>query len=184
MTLEEALPKAYKIQKELAPFCVRLPEIVGSVRRQKPFDIKDIEILCIPKLEVVSDMFGAPLQPVSLLQSAIPSLLREWRATTTRNGEKWKTIIFPDATKLDLFVVTAETYGTQMVIKTGPADYSHWVVTTKRNGGAFPSYARFDGGFNIYVGDRNIPMPGESDFFKFLEISPVPHPSERVAGWK
>ena len=47
MNLQQAQQIAERIKSELAPHCDRI-EIAGSIRRKKP-EVKDIEIVCIPK---------------------------------------------------------------------------------------------------------------------------------------
>ncbi len=49
MKLDKALEIAERTKKLLAPYCERI-EIAGSIRRKKP-EVKDIELVAIPKLE-------------------------------------------------------------------------------------------------------------------------------------
>jgi len=182
MEYQEALSKALKIQSEISPLCERA-EIAGSVRREKPTDIKDIELVVIPKLTTTTDMFGSPSGIESQLESGLAYLMGFWRATSVKWGEKYKQIIFPDATKLDLFIVTAETWGYQFAIRTGPADYSHWLVTPRRHGGALPSYLKVKDA-RVWNGEKALDTSTEEKFFLALDISTVPHPSERVAKWR
>lgn len=184
MDYPQALQWATNIKEILSKFCDRI-EIAGSIRRQKQTGIKDIEIVCIPKTQIVTDLFGANAGTTSLLQEAIPALFKAWTVTKIiRNGPAWKTFfipdeqISPDGVKVDLFIVTAETWGTQFALKTGPAEYSKWLVTEKRFGGAMPGHAKYTGGFNIEIHGNPVPMYEEQDFFKFINI-PMPAPSER-----
>ena len=180
MNYTEAIQKAERLRASLEPFCRRI-EIAGSVRRQKTEDIKDIELVAIPISNQLFDMFGNPTEGANLLELAIPQFAHNYRATTTKNGEKYKAIIFPDATKLDLFIVTPDTWGVQFALRTGPADYSHWLVTPKNKGGALPSYAKVEGG-RVLVHGEKIETPEEADFFKFLDI-PMREPKDRIAKW-
>jgi hypothetical protein len=66
----------------------------------------------------------------------------------------------------------------QFTLRTGPADYSHWLVTNKRFGGALPGVAQVKGG-RVLVHGKPIATPEEEDFFAFLEI-PMPHPRDRA----
>jgi hypothetical protein len=36
----------------------------------------------------------------------------------------------------------------------------------------------------VWHGEKALDTSTEETFFNVLDISPVPHPSERVAGWK
>ena len=179
MDYQEAKELADRRQADLAPYCERI-EIAGSVRRLKQTDIKDVEIVCVAKTEAIKDMFGIETGKVSLIENIFPELLKSWSAITLRNGTKWKTCVFPGGGKLDLFIVTTDTWGTNLAIKTGPADYSKWLVTKKREGGAFPSHANFsgNGGFEIVVHGKVMPMQEEIDFFNFLGI-PMLEPKDR-----
>jgi DNA polymerase/3'-5' exonuclease PolX len=55
MTLEEARDTALDLIREISPFCKRV-EIAGSVRRQKEYHIKDIEIVIIPNNNWLHDL--------------------------------------------------------------------------------------------------------------------------------
>jgi len=56
MDLKTAADIAVKICFILQPNC-ELIHLAGSIRRRKP-EVKDIEIVCSPKVEVLKDMFG------------------------------------------------------------------------------------------------------------------------------
>ncbi len=176
MLLEDALPIANKCLADLMPYCERA-EIAGSIRRQKP-EVKDIEIVVIPKTETVNDLFGDPAEEISLLENAMSNILKAWDGWTLKNGQKYKQILLPGGMKLDLFIVTKETWGVQFTLRTGSAEYSHWLVTQRRYGGALPSHAKIEGG-RIVVHGKQLETPEEKDFFAFLEI-PMPAPSERT----
>jgi DNA polymerase/3'-5' exonuclease PolX len=179
--LQYARKKALETIQVLSPFCERI-EYAGSVLRHKQEGINDIEIVCIPKIRMEKDLFGEEIKAASLLQEAIPGILFNWGVSKIiRNGPKWKTFIIPhgEGVKIDLFIVTAKTWGTNFAIRTGPSDYSKWLVTEKREGGAFPGHAKFNGsGFEISVGGTVLPMYEEKDFFNFLQIQ-MPEPCSR-----
>lgn len=184
MNYQQALPWAENIKETLSQYCERI-EIAGSVRRKKQADIKDIEIVCVPKVQLVTDLFGEETGSTSLLQEAFPSLCRSWHVQhVVRNGPSWKTFFIYDQSvsdegvKVDLFIVTRETWGTQFTLKTGPAEYSKWIVTEKRFGGAMPGHAKFTGSFNIEIHGEPVPMYEEKDFFEFLSL-PFVEPWER-----
>ncbi len=178
MEYQDALIKAERIKADFAPWC-NVIEIAGSVRRQKPTGIKDIEIVCIPKPMTRLDMFGEIIGFSSLLEDNLFDYMFARKAFFHRNGAKWKTIVFPDTVHVDLFVVTAETWGTQFALKTGPALFSQWLVTPRLNGGALPNDARFVGEFNIEVNGVPRVMRTEQDFFDFCGI-PMTDPADRV----
>jgi len=178
MNLEEALSLANRIYADLTPFTVRR-EIAGSVRRRKPDDIKDVEIVCIAKTMPLIDMFGVQTGELSLLESAFRGLLQEWNACTIRNGPKYKQILFPGGQKFDLFIATPETWGYKFAICTGPADYSHWLVTPRNQGGGLPSYLTVKEA-RLWKGTNALDTSEEQSFFDALEL-PMPEPWERKA---
>ena len=51
MELFKAKKIAYEIKTQLLPYCKYL-KVIGSVRLNKPY-VKDIKIVCVPKIEVV-----------------------------------------------------------------------------------------------------------------------------------
>lgn len=124
-------------------------------------------------------MFGDITGKVSLLQEAMPSILNTWNGVAVKNGLKYKQIALLDENiKLDLFIVTQESWGVQFAIRTGSSDYSHWLVTQKKFGGALPSYAKIEGG-RVLVNGKPIATPEEEDFFNFLGIV-MPKPKDRT----
>lgn len=119
---------ADEIVATLSPFC-RQCEIAGSVRRKKPGEIKDIEIVLVPdgqKLhelrEVINSKWGKPII------GQFPSRYCRIRGLVN----------------IDIFTCTIDTFGLNLWIRTGPADYvarglAHWKKIT---GGGFSHEAR------------------------------------------
>ncbi len=120
MLYHQALEIATRIKSELAPHCERI-EIAGSIRRKKP-EVKDIEIVAIPK----------PYQ-TGLFEDGIASIVNRWEKV---KGElnygvcKYTQRILPDGIKVDLFFADAANWGLIYAIRTGSADYSHKVLAT------------------------------------------------------
>jgi DNA polymerase/3'-5' exonuclease PolX len=117
----------------LQPACERI-EIAGSIRRKKT-EIGDIEIVCIPLYSFSPDLFGDPVQEYALTDDVIKA--QDWK--TVKNGKKYKQFVLEGGAQLDLFLVTPETWGLQLLIRTGPADFSHRLVTGRRHGGCLPA---------------------------------------------
>ena len=179
MNYAEALHIAEKLKADLAPYCERI-EIAGSVRRKKPENIKDIEIICIPKMFVRERTLMGDDVLGSCLDVAIATILiREWGAKCIKNGGKYKQVELPWS-KLDLFITTPECWGVIFAIRTGPADYSKWLVTSQSYGGALPfGYCVKDGRVS-YDGVLLQATPEEDDFFRLLGIASTPEPWERT----
>jgi DNA polymerase/3'-5' exonuclease PolX len=129
----------------LRPACERI-EIAGSLRRGKA-DVKDIELLAVPVLESRTvDLFGtqeytAPLDAlcdrlvsVGILEYRLDKLgRRAW-------GARFKRALY-QGVALDLFVCRPPAqWGVLLAIRTGPAEFSHRLVTQQRFGGLLPNY--------------------------------------------
>lgn len=126
MELSKAKIIADKYVKLLQPFCERI-EIAGSIRRLKP-EVKDIEIVCIPKEDIiVIDMFNK--QGVRSLN--FRALVKQWNIIKGNAGTgKYVRIKLPEGINLDLFICRKENWGLIFAIRTGSAAYSHKVLAT------------------------------------------------------
>lgn len=176
----KALGIAEKWTEILRPHCERI-EIAGSVRRLKA-EVKDIEIVASPKVSMLRDMFGTELRELSALEECIQSQRAEFELL--KNGPKYKKLMLPEGIAIDLFIVTPPAqWGVQMMIRTGPADFSHWMVTKKILGGALPDFYYVDKG-SVWDGrsPRQILMPEEEDYFRFCGMNWI-EPDQRVARW-
>lgn len=179
---------ADELVERLRSSCVQI-EVAGSIRRRCRW-VHDIEIVAEPWLEIglATDLFGeANAFYHSRLDDALADLQDEQVLRSfpgARHGERFKQFaVAPLGIKMDLFVVRPPAqWGSLLAIRTGPAHYSHWLVTPRRQGGALPSNLRHkDGG--IYDGDELIPTSSEDEFFRVLGIEPAPKPWERQPAW-
>jgi DNA polymerase/3'-5' exonuclease PolX len=159
MKYDDALFFALDICRQIDPYVTRF-QIAGSVRREKA-EVGDIEIVAIPKLKTVRDMFQVEVATDSLLDQVIPTL-----GTVIKNGPKYKQIDLGPI-KLDLFLVTPPAqWGVILALRTGPADFSQALVTARNKHGLLPSHAKVEDGA-VWSGGKIIPMPEETDFLKF-----------------
>jgi DNA polymerase/3'-5' exonuclease PolX len=179
---------ADELLERLRSSCVQV-EIAGSIRRRAPW-VHDIEIVAEPWLEVAfhTDLFGeANVHYASRLDDTLADLQEEQVLRSfpgAKHGDRFKQFaIAPTGITLDLFIVRPPAqWGSIYAIRTGPAHYSHWLVTPRRQGGAMPSYFKHrDGG--LYEGDTLFPTPTEASFFAALDIHPVPYPWDREPAW-
>lgn len=181
MELQQAKRLANHWKRLLGPSCERI-EIAGSIRRGKP-DPKDIEILCMPKLSYAPDLFGAPGTQVNALEDALRAVAAAEDAIFLKNGPRYKQIALSEGVHLDLFIVLPPAeWGVQMMIRTGPSDFSHWMVTPRHAGGGLPSNLKVRDGA-IWLRERKIPTPEERDVFKILGTE-YTEPSHRRAMWR
>ena len=170
--LETAKEIAERVIEKLAPLCERI-EIAGSIRRQKE-EVGDIEIVAIPR--PVSDLFGNPTTDHMLDLFDYSTIGR-----LEMGGHKYKKIVLTEGPQLDLFIVTPPAqWGVLFLIRTGPAEYSHTIVTTKMHGGLLPSHMHVKDGA-IWINDL-IPLetPEEADVYNLLGI-PYVEPEARTA---
>jgi DNA polymerase/3'-5' exonuclease PolX len=178
MKLSDASILAERLIKEITPYCVRC-EIAGSIRRQKA-EVKDIEIVAIPKIEMVPDptsLFAEPIPVNRLYEWALSACLLwikpgvdevvPW--TIKPDGKYWRGLVASN-TKLDLFLATPENWGIILAIRTGSAEFTTALVTHARHVGmaCTEGYLTQDG--------QRINTPEEEDVFRLLRLentSPV-----------
>ena len=174
---------AERIVHALHRGCERI-EIAGSLRRLKS-DIGDIEIVAIPKR-------------VGLMEdSALDPILQEMVASATlhriKNGEKYKQFIIMEGVaagcKLDLFLAEPSTWGVIFTIRTGPAEFSHRMVTQRWKGGTLPDELAFkdgriwqgvqwNGATAIFTEAEMLDTPTEAEVFRVCEMKWV-EPKDR-----
>jgi DNA polymerase/3'-5' exonuclease PolX len=161
MLYKEAIKIAKNVVKQLAPHCEKI-EIAGSLRR-KCREVKDIEIVAIPK----------PYD-VGLFQSGIATVVERWKKIKGELPCKYTQRMLPEGIKLDLFFATPENWGFILAIRTGSADFSHltlghrWVEL---------GYKAKDG--HLYKDGQIVPVPTERDFFRLLRLNWV-EPEMRI----
>lgn len=183
MPLEAARRHAEEIIALLEPFCERI-EIAGSIRRGKA-EVSDVELVAIAKIEPILDMFGVVWGYVDLLHNQCNTLFetgvfahrldsRSRRAW----GTKFKRMLFGDV-PVDLFIATPATWGCVFTIRTGDADFSKMLVTSRRAGGACPGSLLFQNG-RVWRGNTALHTPEEMDVFRALGL-PFIEPEERSA---
>lgn len=162
MNLDYAKIKAAEILNTIRPLCLTasdgysLCQVAGSVRREKPDDIKDIEIVAVPApihmsylKDIVNNLWGTPQI------GAFPSKYTKIRAVLN----------------IDFFWCTVETFGLNFFIRTGSREWGqkaleHWKKLT--NGG-------YSQGAQLHRADGTIvPTPREEDVFTALQVRFVP----------
>ena len=107
MTYKTALQFAEKYKALLEPYCERI-EIAGSIRRKKKDDIKDVEIVCIPR--------GKDLYRFA-------DVVRSWHKIKGDPVGRYTQRLTDDRIKVDLFMCNRDNWGMIFLIRTGSADY-------------------------------------------------------------
>jgi len=161
MELNKAQKIADKVLNELKPHCERI-EIAGSIRRQKS-DVKDIEIVAIPK----------PYD-VGLFESGIATVVNKWKKIKGELPCKYMQRVLPEGINLDLFFATEDNWGVIFAIRTGSAEFSHKVLAVGWSKLGYKS----ENGILIKDGQKYY-IHEEIDLFNLLNLDYV-YPEDRV----
>jgi DNA polymerase/3'-5' exonuclease PolX len=168
MKLEQARKIAESLRSDLEPYCERI-EIGGSIRRRK-LEVKDIELVVIPKFGDFPtgqmSLDGDPLTSYeNLLFEHIAANREEYRII--KMGVKYAQI-HKSSMMIDVFTATPETWGYIFLLRTGPAEFSKWVVTElKKRGYTLKRGAVWA---TDSLGLLQCDTPSERDVFRMLGI--------------
>jgi len=121
MLLKQATDIAIGYWKLLKPHCT-ICKIAGSIRREKP-EVKDIEIVALPKFDETTDLFG---NVTGKVRSAawINSVAGLGTVVKGKADGKYMQIQLPEGINLDLFMPDDFDYWRQYAIRTGSADWT------------------------------------------------------------
>lgn len=176
--IEDARALAHEAIGLIRHSCGRI-ETAGSIRRRKE-DVGDIEILCIPKLEPVqTDLFGGS-EDVSeefvLITELVAGGTFEHRLDKNGHracGKRFQRLLFKGF-PLDIFcVLPPSQWGVAMAIRTGPAELSKRLVTSRfvdPVNGCLPIGMQVKDNQLIDRG-KVIETPEEEDFFRAIKAS-------------
>ena len=121
-SLDQAQEIARRCYAVLAPFCDSL-QLVGSVRRKKAI-VHDIEFLCIAKTAPIADLFGAITGSASAIEANLHRIRQGFGAILIKDGPKLKTFLTHEGIPVEVNICAVESWPVELVIKTGPADFS------------------------------------------------------------
>ena len=198
---------AEALVEHLRPACVRI-EIKGSLARLKP-EARDIEILAVPDLTPVKRAplkFGEPIPRLydTELDKLLDEMEKDDAINLEMNGPRFKKLYLKYAgIKVDLFLNIAPSHwGVQSVIRTGPEDFSHWVVCNRPRGPLSEGYfvkhqvvwvaseikkhevpENADKAIPLLTDTNHLSMPEEIDFLNFLGLGWI-EPKDRIAKWR
>ena len=186
--LAEAKAVAVEFLDRLMPACER-GAIAGSIRRRRP-EVSDIEIVVEPSFQerTGEDLWGTPHE-ADLLIERLGALVAagELRPRqidvhrrdgsveqSHRDGDAYKALEYRDM-PVDLFIVRPPAdWGVIFAIRTGPAEWSHRIVTDCQR------YLRRVAGGRLYRSGQWVPCPEEADFFRAVGQKWI-EPWERTA---
>ena len=163
---------AEELKTEFEPYCERI-EIGGSIRRKKP-EPNDIELVCIPKhIKIGSPQLTLTNETVVVERNHLFDYIAvNYEGYVLKMGEKYTQIeVHRDHPagvrqyiKVDIFTATFRTWGYIFMLRTGPAEFSKFVVTElKKNGFTMDAGEVFHHGTPFTV-------PSEDDLFFLLGI--------------
>jgi DNA polymerase/3'-5' exonuclease PolX len=127
MKVSEAKIIAINICTQLQPFCDRI-NIAGSIRRQKD-EVKDIEVICQPKIAPVieSDLFGNTKHSFLRIPDFKNKVLQLGEVVKGKADGKYIQIKL-ESINLDLFIPDGFDYYRQYAIRTGSSDYTRMII--------------------------------------------------------
>lgn len=159
MKLTEAKAIAERVVETLRPFSDRIC-IAGSIRREKP-EVKDIEVIRIPTSREL----------INFCQT-----VDKWKKVKGNPYGKYTQRDLPEGIKLDLFMVTKETWALQLAIRTGSADFSYKVLAS---GWSAKGYVSEGGILTRGDGTVVVKLEEEEDLFDLIGIPYIePHKRE------
>lgn len=181
------LAQAEQLAAELAiylqPSCERI-QIAGSIRRRRE-DVKDIEIVAVPKLWPIKNLLGDQVGETDALELTCHQLVDTGvlsrRTDSPAWGPRYKRLVF-QSVPVDLFIVTPPAqWGVILAIRTGPGEFSKALVTKRRFGGLLPDkYKVADGAIRYNLSEMIVPnVETEEELFRLLGL-PWLEPEQRA----
>lgn len=165
----EALQVARSLVEYFTPATHRIV-IAGSLRRVRP-DVGDIELVAVPVRVDSPDGFFAQTEQ-NLLTLAVDDAIAAGTLTEhpddPKRGERYSKLLHPaSGLQVDLFSAREDTFGLILLIRTGPAEYSHRFVTDLRRRGLHVGQGELHrGGLGCgTVACEVIPTPTEIDVY-------------------
>lgn len=128
MRLTEANQIANAITRRLS-FHAECINIAGSIRREKP-EVKDIEIVCLPKYIPGGqvDLFNPSASSLVVSPDFVWELKLLGNVIKGKPDGRYMQIQLHQGINLDLFMPEPDDYYRQYAVRTGSADYAHWTI--------------------------------------------------------
>lgn len=183
--LREATAIATRIGKALADDSLRV-QVAGSIRRRKP-TVGDIELVAVPRIthETVPTMFEAESVPYNHLRARLEAMIRAGdlapHPEDPKFGERYAKLWAPEGIQVDLFMpANLDSFGTILLIRTGPAAWSERLVTDARRRGHHFADGELHRGVVSCKGAapgtarcERVPTPDEAHVFRALGMAYV-----------
>lgn len=170
---DAALEIAQQLCEEIQPYCERV-EIGGSIRRKKA-QVKDIELVLIPKkipvlvnnqLLLFDDQYAR-----KGTDPALRSYLQQfsWVKGDITAGGKYQQVILKQGIALDLFTAEKNNWGYILTLHTGSGNFNHYSLIPKLKANGY----KMDQGWIKRNGDV-IFTPEEEDLFRIAGLDYIP----------
>ena len=159
MTLDHAKHIAQGVVHKLMPVTEAI-KICGSVRRKQP-ECSDIDVVVIPKRIGIKDLFGNTTG-YGISREFI-DVVNQWKKVKGDAFGKY-TQRLVDGEKVEISIATPENFGNLVMIRSGPADFSHKMMLAVLKRGL----EQRDG--YLWKDDKIIPCYTEEDFFSVLNL--------------
>jgi len=196
--LEEAKKIALDIWEKMKDLCEpKHCKIAGSIRRERP-DVKDIEVVALPKMIETCDMFGEVTGKIRTKEWVELVYSLGTAVKGTPNGKYTQIKLRDHDINLDLFMPDTDDYWRILTIRTGSAE---WVKQYIAGGWSRQGWCGTkDGGLIMKSQCKGITQPNghvlwfpnvsegtkmrppifnsEKDFFEWLKL-PYVHPKDR-----
>jgi DNA polymerase/3'-5' exonuclease PolX len=161
MDYAQACYIAQGVVAKLKPVTDRIM-VCGSLRRRKKTDIRDLDMVLIPKRQDKKDMFGIVIGK-EVDQNFI-NVVNSWEKVKGDPTGKYTQRLLPDGTKLELALAVPENFGNITMIRTGNSDFSHMMMSIALKRGL-----KQEGGF-LYRESKLIPLYDERQYFEVLGV--------------
>lgn len=182
VSLLEAELVANELATALGDGCLRI-EVGGSIRRRSP-DVGDIEIVAVPRVHterVREGLFEDRDLTVDELQVMIDLLLLDGTLMAhpddPKRGPRYSKLMHvASRIQVDIFSCTLDTFGMALAIRTGPAQFSQWLVNEARARGYHVA-----NGYELHKGRLScnaipclvLPTREEGDVWTHLHLHPL-----------
>jgi len=167
MDYQTARDIAEKVVYNLRPYVEKIC-ICGSIRRHRP-DIKDVDIVCLPNVEPLRDLFGMVIGQRRQV-GFINAINAMEKVKGDPEGKYTQRLL--DGVKIEIAIANPHNYGAICLIRTGNAEFSRMVMTHALRRG----FNQRDG--FLYKKDQLISVPDEMTYFKTIGL-PYVQPENR-----
>jgi len=165
MNYTNAKSLADELLIKLLPYFDKI-EIAGSIRRQKQFNIKDIELVAIPKrIPVKTSLFDNKMQ----VDPTTSNFLSAWKEKSNdpKGSPSGKYMKLTYKVQVDLFMTTDKNWGYIKALRTGSRDFNFRILSAAKNKGV-----QLREGSCFFKGNH-IPVPTEKDFFDLIGLEMI-----------